>query len=91
MFACAIESSGNTKFSYNQTTSHVIRASTKLSIPEAGEQSGAMFYIFILTHLIQPLNHVDIAITFHGYMITILFAVGVADFFHRESVSDVVG
>jgi hypothetical protein len=63
----------------------------QLSIPEAGEQSGAMFYIFILTHLIQPLNHVDIAITFHGDMITILFAVGVADFFHRESVSDVVG
>jgi hypothetical protein len=39
----------------------------------------------------EPLNHVDIAITFHGNMITIVFAVGVADFFHRESVSDVVG
>jgi hypothetical protein len=37
MFACEIES-GSTNFSYNQTTSHVIRVSTKLSIPEAGEQ-----------------------------------------------------
>lgn len=90
MFAWEIES-GNTKFSYNQTTSHVIRASTKLSKPEAGEQSGAMFCIVSLTHLIQPLNQVDITMKFHGRGITILFVVGVTYFFYKESVSDFAG